>query len=106
MISYEEFSRMNMRVAEVLSAEKVKGADKLIRLEVDIGDGKRQIVAGIAGRYEPDTLVGKKIIVLENLEPKKLRGIQSNGMLLAAGAEEELVLLTVDGDIMNGAKVS
>ncbi|MBI4019985.1 MAG: methionine--tRNA ligase subunit beta [Candidatus Aenigmarchaeota archaeon] len=105
MISHDDFSRMEIRVAEVLSAEKVEGADKLVKMEVDMGEEKRQIVAGIARRYPADGLVGKKIVILANLEPRKIRGVESRGMLLAAGDEGNLVLLTTDGDIENGAKV-
>jgi methionyl-tRNA synthetase len=89
----------------VLEAEKVKGADKLLKLRIKIGDESRQIVAGIAKHYAPEQLIGKKIVVVANLKPAKLRGIESQGMLLAASNAEKLTLITVDEDIESGAKV-
>jgi methionyl-tRNA synthetase len=86
-ISIEDFAKVELRVAQVKTAEKVKGADKLLRLEVDLGDHTRQIVAGIAEAYPPDSLIGRKIIVVANLQPRKLRGLVSDGMLLAASVE-------------------
>jgi methionyl-tRNA synthetase len=106
MIKFDDFRKLDLRVAEVVSAEKVKGADKLLKLQIKIGQQQRQIVAGIATAYQPDDLTGKKIIVLTNLEPVKIRGVESNGMLLAASHKDKLVLLTVDSDIDSGAKVS
>jgi methionyl-tRNA synthetase len=86
-ISIEDFAKVELRVAQVKTAEKVKGADKLLRLEVDLGDHTRQIVAGIAEAYAPEGLVGRKIVVVTNLQPRKLRGLVSDGMLLAATIE-------------------
>ena len=83
-ISIDDFVKVELRVAQVKVAEKVKGADKLLRLEVDLGDHTRQIVAGIAEAYSPESLVGRKIVIVANLQPRKLRGLESNGMLLAA----------------------
>ena len=77
-----------MRVGEVKSAERVAGADKLLKLMVDIGDEVRQVVAGIATVYEPEKLVGRKVVVVTNLQPRKLRGVESNGMILAASAPD------------------
>lgn len=105
-LGLEEFSKTDLRVAQVISAEKVLGADKLLKLEIKIGDDTRQIVAGIAEFYSPNDLVGKKIVVVANLKPAKVRGIDSDGMLLAAKDEKSLVLLTVDKDIKDGAKIS
>ncbi len=106
-ISFDTFKKLDLRVATVLEAQKVEKADKLLQLQIDLGDEKRQIVAGIAKYYAPEDLVGKKIIVVANLEPAKIRGVESNGMLLAAtDKDENLVLLTVDNEIANGAKVS
>ena len=78
---------MELRVAQIKIAEKVRGADKLLRLEVDLGTEVRQIVAGIAEAYAPETLIGRKIVIVANLAPRKLRGLESNGMLLAASLE-------------------
>ncbi len=86
-ISIDDFLKVEMRVAQVKSAEKVKGADRLLRLEVDLGSEVRQIVAGIAEAYSPESLVGRKIIIVANLAPRKLKGLESNGMLLAASIE-------------------
>ncbi|WP_422448510.1 methionine--tRNA ligase [Thermoanaerobacterium sp. DL9XJH110] len=105
LVSIEEFAKLDLRVAEVLEAEKVKGADKLLKLRIKIGDESRQIVAGIAKHYAPEQLVGKKIVVVANLKPAKLRGIESQGMLLAASNAGKLTLITVDEDIESGAKV-
>ena len=77
-----------MRVGQVKSAERVAGADKLLKLMVDIGDEVRQIVAGIATAYEPEKLVGRKVVVVVNLQPRKLRGVESNGMIVAASAPD------------------
>lgn len=108
MISIGEFKRVELRVATVEKAEAVSGADKLLRLEVDLGDEKRQLVAGIALQYEPEELIGKQIVVVTNLQPAVIRGIESKGMLLAAvyNGEKDLALVTVDKDVPNGAKVS
>ncbi|MCJ7508844.1 MAG: methionine--tRNA ligase [candidate division Zixibacteria bacterium] len=105
-INLEEFSKMDLRVANVLSAEKVSGADKLLKLEIKIGDQKKQIIAGIAQYYSPQDLIGRKIVVVANLKPAKVRGIESNGMLLAAKDGESLVLVTTDKDIKDGAKIN
>jgi methionyl-tRNA synthetase len=85
-IAIDDFLKVEMRVGQVKSAEKVAGADKLLKVMVDIGDEVRQIVAGIATVYAPDQLVGRKVVVVCNLEPRKLRGVESNGMIVAASA--------------------
>ncbi|MGI6486365.1 MAG: methionine--tRNA ligase [Tepidanaerobacteraceae bacterium] len=105
LISIDDFAKVDLRVAEVLEAEKLKNADKLLKLQVRIGDETRQIVAGIAKYYEPEKLVGKNIIVVANLKPAKLRGVESQGMLLAASDNEKLALVTVDCEIVSGARV-
>jgi methionyl-tRNA synthetase len=86
-ITIDDFARVELRVAQVKVAEKVKGADKLLRLEVDLGTEIRQIVAGIAEAYAPETLVGRKVVIVANLAPRKLRGLESNGMIVAASLE-------------------
>ncbi|MDP9266897.1 MAG: methionine--tRNA ligase [Acidobacteriota bacterium] len=88
-ISIDDFVKVEMRVGQVKFAEKVKGADRLLRLEVDIGTEVRQVVAGIAAAYEPEKLIGRKVIIVVNLAPRKLRGLESNGMIVAASAGEE-----------------
>ncbi len=83
-ITIDDFAKVELRVAQVKVAEKVKGADKLLRLEVDLGNEVRQIIAGIAEAYAPETLVGRKVVIVANLQPRKLRGLESNGMIVAA----------------------
>ncbi|NIA30977.1 MAG: methionine--tRNA ligase subunit beta, partial [Actinobacteria bacterium] len=105
-ISFDEFSRLDLRVARVLHAEKVEKADKLLKLDIDLGDEKRTIVAGIAQHYSPEEMIDRKIIIVANLEPAKIRGIESNGMLLAAEDDDgHLSTLTVTDEIHVGAKV-
>jgi methionyl-tRNA synthetase len=86
-ISIDDFAKIELRVAQVRTAERVKGADKLLRLEVDLGTEVRQLVAGIADAYEPESLIGRKVVVVANLAPRKLRGLESNGMIVAASPE-------------------
>jgi methionyl-tRNA synthetase len=86
-ITIDDFAKVELRVAQVRTAERVKGADKLLRLEVDLGTEVRQLVAGIAEAYEPETLIGRKVVIVANLAPRKLRGLESNGMIVAASPE-------------------
>jgi methionyl-tRNA synthetase len=86
-ISIDDFAKVELRVAQVKVAERVKGADKLLRLEVDLGTEVRQVVAGIAEAYAPETLIGRKVVIVTNLAPRKLRGLESNGMIVAASPE-------------------
>jgi methionyl-tRNA synthetase len=86
-IGIDDFAKVELRVGQVKVAEKVKGADKLLRLEVDLGTEVRQVVAGIAEAYAPETLIGRKVVIVANLAPRKLRGLESNGMIVAASAE-------------------
>lgn len=106
-ISIEDFLKVEMRVGLVKNAEKVKGADKLLRLEVDIGTEVRQVVAGIALAYEPEKLIGRKVVIVANLAPRKLRGLESNGMIVAASAGDEgkPVLASFLEDVPVGAKL-
>ncbi len=105
LVDIDSFFKNKLVVAEVLEAEKVEGADKLLRLQIDVGGEKRQIVAGIALHYTPEDLVGKQIVVVKNLKPAKIRGIESNGMLLAAKKGKQLTLVTPEQDIEAGAEV-
>lgn len=105
-INYKEFSKIKLRVVEILSAERVEGSDKLLKLEVSLGSEKRQVIAGIGKAYEPGALIGKKIIIVANLEPRKLMGLESQGMLLAASTETQgPILLVPDDNIDPGAEV-
>jgi methionyl-tRNA synthetase len=105
MIDINDFGKVDLRVAEVISAEKVEGADKLLKIMVNLGEEERQIVAGIAQHYAPEELVGKHIVVVANLKPAKLRGIESQGMLLAASDEDTISILTPLKDVKVGSKV-
>lgn len=93
-ITFQEFKYVDLRVARILEAERVEGTDKLLKLKIDLGSEERQIVAGIADVYEPDSLIGRDIAVVANLAPATIRGVESNGMLLAAnvGGKPELVV--------------
>ncbi len=105
MISYEDFLEMDIRVAEILVAEAVEESEKLIRLEIDLGAdlGHRQILAGLKATHDPKDLVGRHIIVLANLEPRTMMGMESQGMLLAAEGDDGPVLLAPDGDVEAGS---
>ena len=92
-ISYEDFAKIDIRVATVTAAREHPNADKLLLLEISLGEEKRQIVAGIRGHYEPDALVGTQIVVVANLEEAVIRGEESNGMLMAAGDGERVIVL-------------
>jgi len=106
MITIDQFARLDLRVAEVVSAKPVEGAKKLLLLEVDLGEERRTLVAGIAQYRTPAELVGKQIVVVANLEPAVIRGVTSQGMLLAAQAPDgALALVTVDQPVPNGSKV-
>ena len=105
LISIDDFSKTQLRTARVLAAERVEGANKLLKLQIEIGTERRQLVAGIAEYYAPETIIGRTIIVVANLKPAKIRKIESQGMLLAAKSGKELKLLTVDGEIASGATV-
>ena len=105
-ITIDDFAKVELRVAQVKVAEKVKGADKLLRLEVDLGTEVRQIVAGIAEAYAPETLVGRKVVIVANLAPRKLRGLESNGMIVAASLEGgRPVLASFLEDVPVGARL-
>ena len=90
LITYDQFMNTKLRTAKIMAAEKVEGTAKLLRLEVMMGEERRQLVAGIALHYEPDELIGKTIVVVANLQPARIRGVDSEGMLLASGADVKL----------------
>ena len=106
-ISFDQFKNIELRVAKVLEAEKVKKADKLLKMKIDMGNEHRTIVAGVALSYTPEEMVGKQIVVVANLEPAKIRGIESNGMLLAAVDEnDDLCVIVPEKEMANGTKIS
>jgi methionyl-tRNA synthetase len=106
LITFDEFSKVQLRTAKILSAEKIEDTTHLLRLEVMMGEERRQLVAGIAMFYEPDELIGNSIVIVANMKPAKIRGVESQGMLLAAKKGESLRLLTIDGEMSSGAAVS
>jgi tRNA-binding protein len=106
MISIEDFRKVELRVATIKSAEPHPNADRLMVLQVDLGDQQRQICAGIRGQYAPEELLGKQIVVVANLETAKLRGLESEGMLLAASDDGRVIILTPEKSVAAGAKVS
>ncbi|MEW5702627.1 MAG: methionine--tRNA ligase [Candidatus Zixiibacteriota bacterium] len=106
VITIDEFKKAQLRTAEVIAAERVEGANRLLKLQIAIGEERRQIVAGIAEHYKPEDLIGKTIIVVANLQPATVRGVASQGMLLAASKGKTLRLLTADGPLESGATIS
>ncbi len=105
MVSFEDFKKLDLRVAKIIEAEKVEGSGKLLKLKIDLGEETRQLIAGIAKFYQPESLIGREIIVIANLEPKMLMGLESQGMLLAANDGEQIILLKPDKEISPGAKI-
>jgi methionyl-tRNA synthetase len=107
VITIEEFQKIELRVATILSAERVPGTDKLLKLQIDLRSERRQLVAGIAKHYTPEELIGKQIVVVTNLQPAVIRGIESQGMLLAASTDDssQLALVTLQRPVPNGCRV-
>ncbi|OPX28908.1 MAG: methionine--tRNA ligase subunit beta [Candidatus Omnitrophica bacterium 4484_171] len=105
MVSFSDFSKIDIRVGKVLSVEDHPDADKLYVLRVDIGEKEIQLVAGVKNYYAADELMGKNIVVLANLEPRTLRGVESQGMLLAAQSEDTISVLSPDREMPPGSKV-
>jgi len=107
LVSFSDFQDVNLKVAKVLEAEEIEDSNKLVKLQLELGDEKRQVVAGIKNYYEVDELIGKKIVIVANLEPAKIFGYESNGMLLAASNNNgDMSLLTIDKDIESGSDIS
>lgn len=105
-ITIERFGEVQLRTARVKEASRIEGTDRLLRLKIEVGPEERQIVAGIGAHYDPEALLGRTIVIVANLQPATIRGVESNGMLLAAAHEGRLALLTTDGgDFPSGAVV-
>jgi len=104
-LSLDEFLQVELRVARVLAAERVLGADKLLKLRVDLGSEERQLVAGVALAYAPEALVGKSIVVVANLKPARIRGVESQGMLLAADVGGRPIVASFDEAVPPGTRV-
>ncbi len=107
MISFEDFSKIELKVAKVITAEKVEGSNKLLKLQVDLGElgGTRQILAGIGKVYTSEELIGKQIVIVANLEPRMLMGLESQGMVLVANSEAGPIFLRPEKDALPGAKI-
>jgi len=106
VIQYDDFAKIDFRIAQIIEAEKIAGTDKLMKMQIDLGFEKRQIVGGIAQHYKAEDLVGRKIVVVANLAPIKLKGVDSNGMLLAATNGDDMFLLSAGNDASPGSKIS
>jgi methionyl-tRNA synthetase len=105
IITIDDFAKIDFRTVTVLEAERVEGAEKLLKLKVRMGDEIRQVVSGIAKYYEPEELIGKNMILVANLKPVKIRGIESQGMILAASDDKDLSVVTLDKPMPSGSKV-
>ena len=108
MINFDDFKKVELKVVKVLEAERVEGSEKLLKLSVSLGEEKRQIIAGIGKAYLPEDLIGKSVVIVANLEPRTLMGLESQGMLLAASDDEAglgPVVLVADRDIPPGSLV-
>ena len=105
MISFEDFKKLELRVGKVIEAVRIEGSDKLLKLKVDLGDHERQIIAGIGTQYGPEDMANREIIVIVNLEPRTIMGLESQGMLLAADTELGPILLMTDKEVPPGTKV-
>ncbi len=105
MVTFDDFNKLELRIGTIKTAEAVPGSDKLLKLIVDLGEEERQLVAGIAKEYSPEILPGKQIVVLANLEPKTLIGVESQGMLLAGDVNGAPVLLLPDKGVPPGTNV-
>ena len=104
-ISYDDFTKLDLRVAKILKIEKILGKTKIVKGEIDLGDETRNVIIGGAECYEPDDLIGKTVIVVANLEPKKMAGVESNAMLLASDINDKPFWLTVDSEVPSGTKI-
>lgn len=105
MINFDEFKKNELKVVKIISAERIEGSEKLLKLQVDIGAGQRQIIAGIGKAYEPENLIGKQIVIVANLEPRKLMGLESQGMVLCASDENGPVLVCPEKEVLPGADI-
>jgi len=106
MINFEDFVKIDLRVGKIIEVEKVEGSSKIVKTTVDLGEEKRQILAGIGKFYTPEELINKIVIVVANLSPKKIMGMDSEGMILAVKDDNNLSLLGVDKEIKIGSKIS
>ena len=105
-ITYDDFAKLDLRTGKIVFAEKVEKADKLLKLDIDLGFEKRTVVSGIAMHYKPEEIIGKQVVVVVNLAPRKMKGITSNGMILMADSGGKLYFVNSENDIPGGAGVS
>ena len=106
MVNYEDFTKIELKIGKIIEASTVEGSGKLLKLNVDLGEGDlRQIIAGIGKEYAPESLPGREIVVVANLVPRSLMGLESNGMLLAADGREGPILLMPDKDALPGTRI-
>lgn len=104
-VSYDDFAKLDLRVAKIIATEPIPGKSRIIKGVIDLGDDKRDVIIGGAQYYQPEDLVGKVVIVIANLEPKKMAGVESNAMLLAADVDDKPFWLTVNEDIPLGSPI-
>ena len=104
-ISYDDFAKLDIRIAKIISTEKILGKSKIIKGIIDLGEEKREVIIGGAEYYQPEDLVGKTVVVIANLEPRKIAGFESNAMLLAADVNDKPFWLTVSEDVPLGTKI-
>lgn len=105
MINFDDFKKIELKIAKVIAAERVEGSEKLLKLRVDLGAEERRIIAGIGKAYAPEDLLGKEIAIAANLEPRKLMGLESQGMVLCAAGESGPVLLCPEKEVPPGAGI-
>jgi len=104
-VTYDDFSKLDLRVAQIIHVEKIPGKSKIVKGVIDLGEGKREVIIGGAEYYQPEELLNKKVIVIANLEPRKIAGIESNAMLLAADLNDKPFWLTVSEEVPLGTKI-
>lgn len=104
-ITYDDFAKLDLRIAKIVSTEKIPGKSRIIKGVIDLGDEKREVIIGGAEYYQPEALVGKTVVVITNLEPRKIAGFESNAMLLAADVNDKPFWLTVQEDVPLGTKI-
>lgn len=106
MISFEEFQNIDLKIAKVISALRIEESEKLLKVEIELGEEKRIIIAGIAKYYSPEELIGKNVVVVANLEPRTILGMESQGMILAVKDEDKLSVLVPDKEVKSGLKIT
>ncbi len=104
-ITYDDFTKLDIRIAKIVDVEKIPGKSRIVKGVIDLGEERRQLIIGGAEYYQPEDLIGKKVVVIANLEPRKIGGIESNAMLLAADVNDKPFWLTVNEDVPLGTKI-